>query len=152
MQVGELRTGTNGEVARIILGAVIDANLRKTFPLNTTIHDVGEDERSGSVGFIDTTVSQLLVPGVVDDRGCPYDWSSERTLSILRVGVEPNYQRQGFGRALVQLAERRALEQNVEAVLARQIISTPSKIMFENLGYRTYRDDDGQLHAVKHLS
>jgi GNAT superfamily N-acetyltransferase len=145
---------------RVALGELMDAAGREAFnprKVRTTSYELGG--KSGSAGYMDVRKSMEHVPKEGADEYNLFNYEDVEALLILEVGIEPAYQRKGYGTLLVKRAEEIAQEWGLVTVVIDNIImdeapygrAEGSSVMGHiaaGLGYRLF--EDGTM-AVKRL-
>ena len=139
-------------IYRVALGELIDATQRETFPPPKGSHVPDFWNKSGSIGFMDLTVKDELVP---KDDATPYkdqeylnaDCENVRALVISKIGIETGYQRRGYARLLKQRAEEIATEWGLEVIVSEQIDNPIMREFNIRLGYTLF----DRVKAVKRI-
>lgn len=145
---------------RVILGDPIDAKDRETFkpPKGSMSPDFWN--KSGSIGFMDISVSKGYVPkqdaesylNPNNEVEHEYPWEFmqlKEYLSIEAIGIEPAFRRKGYAKFLMQRAEEIALEWGLETVVAKDIENPVMMELNQRLGYKLF---EGGTNAVKYLT
>ncbi|TAL48303.1 GNAT family N-acetyltransferase, partial [archaeon] len=121
-------------VYRVALGKLIPARERKTFrPVYFAEHD-----KTGSVGFMDVVIRYWELP----KHGS--DWSERervKTLTLLSIGIEPQYRGRGFARFLKQRAEQIAREWDLDVVVGDNIQNPIMIELNRKMGYTLLYND-----------
>lgn len=126
-QVYPLRQFTgNSPVYRISLGPDMPESDRVTFPSEYGLNN------TGSIGFIDLRREAECIPSESEGR--------ERidALLLLRIGIEPDYQSNGYAKKLVGRAQDLAVAWGVEGVVTPQITNDKMRSLLEKLDYTIY--------------
>jgi len=150
-------------VYRVVLGELINAEDRKTFRPHEKSHDRGT--KSGSIGFMDLTTIEELVPKECarlypnpyenpdfEHRYLDEDHECARALTILTIGIEPEYRGRNYAsyaRLLKQRAEELALEWGLDTIVVDRIENPKIEKAIVRLGYTLYNYD--ARRAVKRL-
>lgn len=158
---GQPAPGEDRIIYRLALRELIDASERTVFKPPWGSHSQDFWNKSGSVGFMDLSVRDVLVPkeGAVpypNPNSSPYledDYSYEaceirRVLMILVTGIEPEYRRRGYAGQLRLRAEEIAREWGLDTLVADHIENPDSRKAMVRLGYQLF---DHGLSGVKRL-
>ncbi len=72
--------------------------------------------------------------------------------SIANIAVSPEFQGQGVGRALIELAERKAKEKSYsELHLATHVLLQENISLYEYFGWEETNRDDSKVHMKKEI-
>ncbi len=133
-------------VYRIALGKLINSEERKTFEPGWKSPEFGN--KTGSIGYLDVEFGDKFIP-VDCSKGTDYSNMEHRdVLTILVVGIEPEYQKQGYGTQLINRAEEIASERRLDTLIVSWLEDEISRKLFTRLGYQLYEDG---FYATKRL-
>src|SRR3989344_6554604 len=139
----------------VALGSLINATDRKTYPPIPYSSSPDFWNKSGSIGFMDLKVYDVIVPidGARPLRGVkfeflPTDYEEKKALVIEMIGIEPDHMRKGYTRFLKWMAEEIAVEWGLDTVGSILIRNSLMKDFNVRLGYQLFNRGS---RAVKRL-
>lgn len=132
-------------IYRVALGNLINAKERKTFP--PIFRDQEVNDKSGSIGFMDVTIDKHPLPLETDSDM----YELTKALTILTIGIEPDYRGNGYAKMLQERAEELAIDWGLDVVLIEIITSGKIWKLTEKMGYHIVYDDCmfKRLHPCK---
>jgi len=103
---------------RLIVGSVVSASERRVFS------DVSpqSDTKTGSIGFLD-----YRVLAVHDRQSAPTEpqrYEAKTVAEVIRIGIEPEFRRQGYGLALVEALATRMERRGVDFLVSEGATET----------------------------
>ncbi|VVB78877.1 Uncharacterised protein [uncultured archaeon] len=121
-------------VNRIILGEKMQVPESNINIFGDTLNMQGEI--TGSIGFFDYLIADTLIPTTRESDSMSY----QKTMRIPFLGIEPEYQRQGYFLKSMRLLEEIAQKQDCSAITI-EVIKNPFLFIWGNRhGYKPYWD------------